>query len=183
MAKCGCSGQACSCALSAGANIEISGTGSATNPFRISARPLNVQVSDTGTINMTLTGDGSTTNPFTISADLIGSITPTAVIPAESRSWSGSVSLTDVTGPRTIRVAITGNVTAVAMPTWSSSISGSIYLMISQDGTGSRTWVMPGTSASGTDIVLSTAANARDLIECFWTGVQWVLTAVAKAVA
>lgn len=183
MAKCGCSGQACSCAIVAGSNIEITGTGSATNPFRISSRPLNVQVADTATINMHLTGDGSVTNPFTVSADYIGTVEPPDWTPAESRTWSGSVSLTDVTSPRTIRVTMNGNVTAVALPTWSSSESGSITLMISQDATGGRTWVMPGTSASGIDVALSTAASARDLIVLFWTGVQWVVVPSAMAVS
>lgn len=183
MAKCGCSGQSCSCAITAGANITITGTGSTTNPFRISARPLNVQVTDTATINMTLTGDGSTTNPWTFSADYIGTIAPPDWTPAESRTWSGSVSLTGVTTPRMIRVTMNGNVTAVAMPTWSSSESGTIILMISQDATGGRSWVMPGTSAGGVDIVLSTAANARDLIQARWTGVQWVLSAIAMNVS
>jgi len=183
MAKCGCSGQACSCALVAGSNITITGTGSTTNPFRIAARQLNVAVADTATINMTLVGDGSSVNPYTISGDFVGTINPPDWTTAESRSWNGAVSLVDVTTPRTIRVTMTGNVTSVTMPTWASSSSGSITLMISQDVTGGRTWIMPGTSALGIDIALSTAASARDLIVAFWTGIQWVLIPSAMNVS
>jgi len=183
MAKCGCSGQSCSCALLPGTNITITGTGSTTNPFRISARTLNLAVLDTATVNMTLTGDGSATNPWTISGDFIGTIQPPDWTPAESRSWAGAVSLADITAPRTVRITMTGNVTAVTLPTWSSSSSGSITLMISQDATGGRTWVQPGTSMAGIDIALSTAPNARDLIVAFWTGIQWVFIPSAMNVS
>lgn len=154
-----------------------------TNPFVISARLLNIDVVDTATIDLTLTGDGSPTSPFTLSADFIGEIPVPDYTPAESRTWSGAVSLADVTEPRMIRVAMNGNVTAVTLPTWASSESGSITLMLSQDATGGRTWVMPGTSAGGTDVVLSAAPNARDLVRLFWTGIQWVVTAVALNVS
>jgi len=167
----------------AGANVDIIGTGAATNPFRISARPLNLAVTDTATVNLTLTGDGSTTNPWTISGDFIGTIQPPDWTTAESRSWSGAVSLTDVTAPRTIRITMTGNVTAITLPTWASSVSGSITLIVSQDATGGRTWVMPGTSSFGIDVVLTPTPSARDLIVFFWTGIQWIVVPSAMNVS
>lgn len=182
MAKCGC-GATCSCVLTAGPNVQIDGRGTADSPWVISSGNAFLSVSDSATINLTLSGDGTVTNPWNIIGDFIGTIQPPDWTPAESRTWSGAVSMADVTAPRTIRVTMNGNVSAVTMPTWLSSNSGRIFLMISQDATGGRTWVMPGTSSNGVDIVLSTAPNARDLIECFWTGIQWVLSARAMAVA
>lgn len=164
-------------------SVDISGAGTAQNPYRINVRQLHVQVTDTATINMTLTGSGSETNPYTIKGDFIGVIQPPDFQPSETVFWTGAVNLSTVTGPRTIRATLNGNVTSVVLPTWASTDSGSIYLVLSQDAAGGRTWVMPGTSAGGVDIVLSTAPAARDFIRCFWTGLQWILMADAKAVS
>lgn len=154
--------------------VDITGSGTAQNPYRINVRQLHVGVADSATIDMTLTGTGSETNPYTIKADFIGVINPPDWTPSETQFWSGAVNLSSVTAPRTIRATLNGNVTGVTMPTWGSSDSGSITLMLSQDATGGRTWVMPGTSALGVKVALTPTAGARDLIVMFWTGSQWV---------
>jgi hypothetical protein len=181
MAKCGCAGGACSCSITPGANVRIKGNGSAATPYVIEATLLNLVVDDTATINLTLVGDGTPTNPLSLSADYIGSTDLS--MPSSTATWAGAVNLSAVTSPATVRATLNGNVTSLTLPTWASTKSGAINLILTQDATGSRTWVMPGTSASGTDIILSTAANARDFIEAFWTGAQWILTAKAKAVS
>lgn len=147
MAKCGCAGGTCSCLLTAGTNIEITGTGTGTNPY---------------VLNVTGYPDSQ---------------------PSVTQTWSGAVNLTSLTGPRTIRATLTGNVSGVNLPTWSSAMSASITLILTQDATGGRTWVMPGISAFGIDIVLSTAANARDMIVLVWTGAHWIAIPSAMAVS
>jgi hypothetical protein len=183
VAKCGCAGQGGSVVFEDTPGVDITGAGTAQNPYRINVRQLHVGVTDTATINMTLSGTGSETNPFTISADFIGVIQPPDFAPSETAFWTGAINLSSVTGPKTIRATLNGNVTSVVLPTWAADTSGSIYLVLAQDAGGNRTWVMPGTSENGVDIVLSTAPSARDFIRCFWTGLQWILTAEAKAVS
>lgn len=175
MGRCGCSGDSCACSLVAGQRVTITGTGSAQNPLRISADPVRIITSDTDTIAFTTTGEGTIESPYSISADFIGSTEPPDWTPAESRTWSGSVSLTDISSPRTVRVALTGNVTAIALPTWGSSDSGSIVLVLTQDAVGGRTVDLSGiTWESGSQPVLSSAASARDVLRLFWTGLSWV---------
>lgn len=174
MAKCGCGGATCSCLITPGSNVTITGAGSSTNPYVISSTGTVLTVTDTATIDLTLTGAGTTTSPLALRADFIGTIPVPDTQPAEAQTWSGAVNLSALTGPRTIRANLTGNVTSVTLPTWAANVSASITLILSQDGTGGRTWVMPGTSAFGIDIVLTTTPNARDLIVLLWTGVQWI---------
>lgn len=57
MARCGCSsGTTCNCAVKAGANITVTGVGSAGNPYVISGLSATVAPLDTTTIDTTVTG-------------------------------------------------------------------------------------------------------------------------------
>lgn len=183
MSKCGCAGQGGSVVFEDTPGIEITGTGTASNPYRINVRQLYVVVTDTPTIDMTLTGTGSETNPYNLSAAFVGTIQPPDWQDSTSAFWSGAVNLSALTKPQTIRATLNGNVTGITLPTWASTNSGIINLILSQDVAGGRTWVMPGTSADGVDIVLSTAPSARDYVRLFWTGIQWIATMVAKNVS
>lgn len=183
MSKCGCAGQGGSVVFEDTPGVDISGAGTAQNPYRINVRQLHVGVTDTATIDMTLTGTGSETNPYTISADFVGTIQPPDWQESSSQFWSGAVNLSALTKPQTIRATLNGNVTSVTLPVWPSTSSGSITLILSQDATGGRTWVMPGTSMGGIDIVLTPTPNARDLIVAHWTGVQWVMIPSAMNVS
>lgn len=183
MAKCGCGGGTCSCIITAGRGTQVKGNGTLTNPYVIESDTMVLNVTDTATINLTLSGSGLAADPYVVKADFVGTLMPPNFQDSESRNWSGAVSLADVTVPKTIRATLTGNVTSITLPTWSSAKAGSIMLVLYQDATGGRTWVQPGTSAGGVDVVLSTAPGARDLVEFFWTGIQWIVTARALNVS
>lgn len=184
MARCGCAGQSCGCLVISGVGATVSGSGTSQDPYVISLQGSRLSVIDTSTINLTLTGTGEATSPYVLRADYIGTIPVPDKTPSEARTWvGGAQSLTDVTGPRTIRVTLQGNVTSVALPTWASSTSGTITLVLMQDSTGGRTWVMPGTSAYGIDVPLTATPNARDVVGLHWTGTQWVVVPVAMDVS
>lgn len=158
----------------------MSGTGTAENPYRVEAVPIRLAVSDTPSIGLTLTGDGTLAEPYVVSADFTGEIPVPDWTPAESRLWGGGVSLTDVTAPRTLRVTLVGNVTGLAMPTWDSSSSGSLNIVLTQDASGSRTVHWTGVVwEDANPPTLTTTPGGKDLIRLLWTGLFWVGDPVA----
>lgn len=57
MAKCGCTSSVCNCVLQAGDGIDVSGAGTALNPYLIAADAGDaISVLDTPTVNLTLAG-------------------------------------------------------------------------------------------------------------------------------
>lgn len=76
MARCGCTGQ-CSCVFAEGDNVTISGTGTPSSPYIISADvptpgTTTVEVSPTPTIDMHISGSGAPGDPYIISGDVLG---------------------------------------------------------------------------------------------------------------
>lgn len=70
MARCGCASALCTCTIVGdGDNVDVSGLGSASNPYTIAVTPAKVTVANTGTINMGVTGDGSVAHPYVVSAN------------------------------------------------------------------------------------------------------------------
>ncbi|WP_284576844.1 hypothetical protein [Streptomyces sp. 2P-4] len=63
-----CCRTTCSCVINAGDRITITGNGSATSPYVISADQTVVQVTDTDTVDMTISGTGSAGSPYNISS-------------------------------------------------------------------------------------------------------------------
>lgn len=74
MARCGCASSTCNCVVEAGANVAVTGSGSALDPYVIAASggggggSTLVQVTDSPTIDLSLTGDGSLATPYNIAA-------------------------------------------------------------------------------------------------------------------
>jgi hypothetical protein len=76
MARCDCGGTGqCSCSFIEGDGIRITGSGTATNPYEITALGLpitgQVAVADTASLNLTLTGEGIVGEPYTISGEVV----------------------------------------------------------------------------------------------------------------
>ncbi len=72
MARCGCAGTTCGCKVNAGSGIEVTGTGTAQDPYIISIDGLSIadtlEVDDTASINLTLNGAGTALDPYILSA-------------------------------------------------------------------------------------------------------------------
>jgi len=69
MARCGCSGQTCSCKVVAGSGpISVTGSGSGSNPYTVNVERA-FEVNDTASVDLTLTGTGATADPYVLSAD------------------------------------------------------------------------------------------------------------------
>lgn len=62
MARCGCSGGACSCIVQAGTNVTVVGNGSAGLPYVITAASTGLSVSDSSTFHFSLIGSALTGN-------------------------------------------------------------------------------------------------------------------------
>lgn len=65
MARCGCGGTSCTCQVTAGPNVTVTGTGSAANPFVISAVGATLSEGD----DITITGSGTAGDPYVINAE------------------------------------------------------------------------------------------------------------------
>lgn len=99
-------------------------------------------------------------------------------------SPTGTLSLAPYQSSYLVDVTLTGNV-ALSLPT---SVTGArtrvFVLTIRQDATGGRTvgFAAAGVKSSA-PIVLSTAANAVDIITLLWTGQEWVGIVTALGIA
>jgi hypothetical protein len=102
-----------------------------------------------------------------------------------SSDWTGAVALdaTAVGRSRFYRRRLTGNVTL----TLAAGVAGQAYtvtLRLAQDATGGRTLkVANAATAYAVAPVLSTAANAVDLVHLLWTGSSWTCLVAAQALA
>ena len=106
---------------------------------------------------------------------------PGDLMPVSTATWSGAVSLTP-TGPATIRATLTGNVT-LTLGAGTAGVSYTVTLDLRQDTTGNRALTVANAGAAyAVAPVLSTAANARDVVHLLWTGADWVALLGAPAV-
>jgi len=90
---------------------------------------------------------------------------------------SGVVNLSAyTTGEVALRLALTGNVTGVTLPTLPAGASLRFLLEIVQDGVGGRTFVFTAGTvrfSGDTAPVLTTTANSVSLLSVIWTGQSW----------
>lgn len=92
---------------------------------------------------------------------------------------------------QTFRITMSGNhvVTTALLPNPApggvTGHSGAIRVRFQQDATGSRTLTLNAAikTAGGTDPVLSTAANAVDIVEFAYTGTEWVARMLYQGIA
>lgn len=137
----------------------------------------------TGTYLALFVGDGSsgTTAGQLYVKSAAGTVAP-LVVPSDAApvtdlgNISGTLDLSAYASrPTVLRATLTGNLTAITLPTPVSTISYSITLVLIQDGTGSRTLAWPSTAktAYNIDPVLTTTAAAIDLIVLQWNGAFW----------
>ena len=71
MARCACGGSTCSCVVTGGSGIEVSGAGSAASPYIIDSTgdfSGSIIAVSSDTVQMTASGEGTQANPLTISA-------------------------------------------------------------------------------------------------------------------
>lgn len=152
-------------------------------------------------ILLTLTVQGETTErtfgPFSFEVTPGGAVDLTDIIPvAESggtlitqgpqgepgdlvgvtsgASWTGAVALTAY--PQTYLATLTGNVTALTLPTnVISAQSGTVTLVLTQDATGGRIITWPASIKWPEGLVQqpATAANSASVFHLMWTGTQW----------
>lgn len=86
--------------------------------------------------------------------------------------------------PTTFRVTAQNADSILTLPTWPTNRSGTLTLVITQDGTGNRGIDFLGAGVLTTaPIVLTTTPGATDIVTLFWTGAAWIGALVAADVA
>lgn len=95
----------------------------------------------------------------------------------DSVNKSGAVALTEADLPSTPEWRLTGNVTlTLPTPVATPKRSGTITLVLTQDGTGNRTITWPASVKWPDGIVQqpAAAANSLSVVHLLWTGTYWL---------
>lgn len=102
---------------------------------------------------------------------------------AETRTAAPDLDMSSFTLPVLVRATLTG-AGEVNLPSWGAGRSGSLTLVLQQDGTGGRTLDFAGAGVlSQAPIALSTDPGAIDVVVLIWTGTEWIGFLSASAVA
>lgn len=111
----GCGGgtSGCGCAVQGDDGVDVTGDGSAANPYVIAlagAIATVLNVGDTATVNLTRTGDGSAGNPYVITAAVIdGTVTPATNPTLDIVGAKVTAPLEYAAGPREIGLKISAD--------------------------------------------------------------------------
>lgn len=72
---CGCAGGSCSCSVIGGSGVNVTGIGTAADPFVVVAEidQLSgpIQFNDSSTIDFTVSGDGTPSDPLVVTASIV----------------------------------------------------------------------------------------------------------------
>jgi microcystin-dependent protein len=82
MARCGCASNVCTCTITGGLGVQVSGTGTPTDPYILGAQATSLTVADSASVDLTLTGNGSPEAPYLIRADLATTPNPGGNVPS-----------------------------------------------------------------------------------------------------
>ena len=70
--NCGCAGSSCGCLVQGGAGIQVTGIGTAADPFVVvnTGQPINTsfQINSSASVTLTLVGGGTPSDPLILSA-------------------------------------------------------------------------------------------------------------------
>lgn len=103
--SCGCGGADCSCTFIGGEGLTVTGTGTKSNPYVVSAYGGStlVETLDTPSVLWTETGSGSIDDPYILSANV-----GTALPPANAQTFTANGTWTKPAGVGTVRVIVQG---------------------------------------------------------------------------
>lgn len=99
MPRCDCSGGQCSCVVIGGSGATVTGAGSTSNPYIVSADPTipaRLRVADTSTVDLTAVGNGTEDDPLVLSAvatvalDDLTNVTAPSPTAGDTISWNGT---------------------------------------------------------------------------------------------
>jgi hypothetical protein len=114
-----------------------------------------------------VTGSGLPRDPYVINT--VGPVSPDWT-PATVATWStATVDLSTLDEPTLIEVSLTANVSTITLPSWPSTVSGVITLVV--DNTGAFTVSWPGITTNNVSISQTTGV---DMVHLIWTGQQWI---------
>lgn len=168
MARCGCSGTVCSCTVVGAGNATVTGVGTQTNPYVVTASAAVIQVADTGSLDLTITGDGSPGNPYIISGTASGSgLDPEAMMDFLGRSTNAAKGLF---GTGLINVTYDDPNDKITIATTATANSSDAFLLARANHTGKVTL-----SSMASDVSTTAPTTGQTLI---WSGSAWVPTAI-----
>lgn len=179
MSRCGCVSTGCACLLQAGANVTVTGTGSALDPYIISSSGGGgavVQVADSASIDFSISGDGSGGNPYIITgsviAEAIQDIVGAMAVAGDGLSYNdGAGSLSACISVDAGNQLIYGTdgclYAAAADPT------AFMTLGTAQNVTAAKTWVLPNDTTTAIRINTVAGVNpttSSDTFAIYWSG-------------
>jgi hypothetical protein len=130
-----------------------------------------------GTGGVYISGSGTPSDPFVVSVGL----TPDGDWgSAEEIDAAPDLNLASLTRPAVVEVVLSGSGEVFYPGGWGSNHSGTIRLILEQDGTGGRTLDFGAALMPSGAITLSTAGGAVDIVDLTWTGIRWTANLVAS---